>query len=89
MGFEFHCENRIKRSGMYGAFRTLKLTSCKVPSPSLRRFLLENRQSGQDPGHCGAEERGKTVYIAVCWQNEKSERSLGSDIESAIVVQCY
>jgi hypothetical protein len=31
------------------------------------------------------EERAKTVYIAVCWQNEKGERGPFSEIESAIV----
>ena len=31
------------------------------------------------------EERGKTVYIAICWQNEKGERGPWSEIESAIV----
>jgi hypothetical protein len=31
------------------------------------------------------EERGKTVYIAICWQNEKGERGPFSEIESAIV----
>jgi hypothetical protein len=31
------------------------------------------------------EERGKTVYIAICWQNEKGERGPWSEIESAII----
>lgn len=31
------------------------------------------------------EERGKTVYVAICWQNEKGERGPWSEIESAIV----
>jgi hypothetical protein len=31
------------------------------------------------------EERGKTVYIAICWQNEKGERGPWSEIGSAIV----
>jgi hypothetical protein len=31
------------------------------------------------------EERGKTVYIAICWQNEKGEKGPFSEIESAIV----
>lgn len=31
------------------------------------------------------EERGKKVYIAVCWQNEKGEKGPWSEIESAIV----
>jgi hypothetical protein len=31
------------------------------------------------------EERGKTVYIAMCWQNKKGERGPWSEIESAIV----
>jgi hypothetical protein len=33
------------------------------------------------------EERGKTVYVAICWQNEKGEKGLWSEIESAIVPQ--
>jgi hypothetical protein len=31
------------------------------------------------------EERGKTVYFAICWQNERGERGPWSEIESAIV----
>jgi hypothetical protein len=31
------------------------------------------------------EERGKTVYVAVCWQNEKGQKGPWSEIESAIV----
>ncbi|MDR2065876.1 MAG: hypothetical protein LBP85_09265 [Prevotellaceae bacterium] len=31
------------------------------------------------------EERGKTVYFAICWQNEKGERGPWSEIESAII----
>lgn len=30
-------------------------------------------------------ERGKTVYVAICWQNEKGEKGPWSEIESAIV----
>jgi hypothetical protein len=31
------------------------------------------------------EERSKTVYIAICWQNEKGQRGPCSEIESAII----
>jgi hypothetical protein len=31
------------------------------------------------------QERGRTVYIAICWQNEKGEKGPLSEIESAIV----
>jgi hypothetical protein len=31
------------------------------------------------------EERGKTVYVTICWQNEKGQRGPWSEIESAIV----
>ncbi|MDR2121137.1 MAG: hypothetical protein LBP64_09750 [Tannerella sp.] len=31
------------------------------------------------------EQRGKTVYVAICWQNEKGQRGPWSDIESAVV----
>jgi hypothetical protein len=31
------------------------------------------------------EERGKTVYVVICWQNEKGELGPWSEIESAIV----
>ena len=31
------------------------------------------------------EERGKTVYVAISWQNEKGEKGPWSEIESAIV----
>ena len=31
------------------------------------------------------EERGKTVYVAICWQNEKGQKGPWSEIHSAIV----
>jgi hypothetical protein len=31
------------------------------------------------------EERGETVYVVICWQNEKGELGPWSEIESAIV----
>jgi hypothetical protein len=31
------------------------------------------------------EERGKTVYVAMCWENEKGQRGPWSEIESAVV----
>ena len=31
------------------------------------------------------EERGKTVYVAICWQNERGQKGPWSEIESAIV----
>jgi hypothetical protein len=31
------------------------------------------------------EERGKTVYIAIQWQNEKGEKGPWSEIESVII----
>jgi hypothetical protein len=31
------------------------------------------------------EERGKTVYVAICWQNEKGQKGPWSEIENAIV----
>jgi hypothetical protein len=31
------------------------------------------------------EERGKRVYFAICWQNERGQRGPWSEIESAIV----
>jgi hypothetical protein len=31
------------------------------------------------------EKRGKTVYIAICWQNEKGQMGPWSEIVSAIV----
>ncbi|MDR2120815.1 MAG: hypothetical protein LBP64_08070 [Tannerella sp.] len=31
------------------------------------------------------EERGKTVYVAACWQNEKGQKGPWSEIESAII----
>jgi hypothetical protein len=30
-------------------------------------------------------ERGRTVYVAICWQNEKGEKGPWSEMESAIV----
>ena len=31
------------------------------------------------------EDRGKTLYLALCWQNGKGQRGPWSDIESVII----
>jgi hypothetical protein len=31
------------------------------------------------------EERGKTLYVAICWQNQKGQRGPWSEIKSAII----
>ncbi|MDR2068863.1 MAG: hypothetical protein LBP71_03235, partial [Spirochaetaceae bacterium] len=31
------------------------------------------------------EERGKTVYVCLQWQNEKGERGRPSEIQSAVI----
>jgi hypothetical protein len=37
------------------------------------------------PLHFTEEERGKRVYVALCWQNERGILGQWSDIESAVV----
>ena len=37
------------------------------------------------PIHFDETERGKTVYVALTWQNERGIRGQWSDIKSAIV----
>jgi hypothetical protein len=54
----------------------------------VRGYLHEHPElSGQEYETAGfiQEERGKTVYVAMCWQNEKGQKGPWSEIESAIV----
>jgi hypothetical protein len=31
------------------------------------------------------DERGKTLYIALCWQNEKGQRGPWSNVQTTII----
>jgi hypothetical protein len=58
-------------------------TELSAPSGDLTRSVLATRTP-----HIlefTEEERGKTVYVAICWQNEKGEKGPWSEMESAIV----
>jgi hypothetical protein len=77
-------KSKAKPSGVNGAVIIYAVLETPPATPDvLNRSVLATRTP-----HIlefAEEERGKTVYVAICWQNEKGQRGPWSEIESAIV----
>ncbi|MDR2811286.1 MAG: hypothetical protein LBB84_12165 [Tannerellaceae bacterium] len=77
-------ESRAKPYGVNGAVIAYDVLDVPPVRPTaLSRTLLATRTP--HTLEFVEEERGKTVYVAVCWQNEKGEKGPWSRIERAIV----
>jgi hypothetical protein len=76
--------SKAKPYGVNGALIGYDVLSTPPASPTV---LSRNALATRTPFtlEFTEEERGKTVYIAICWQNEKGEKGPWSDIKSAIV----
>ncbi|MDR2469627.1 MAG: hypothetical protein LBD27_04005, partial [Tannerella sp.] len=76
--------NKAKPYGVNGAVIAYAVLDAPPASPyALTSTVLATRTP--HTFEFAEEERGKTVYIAICWQNEKGQRGPWSEIESAIV----
>ena len=71
----------------YGAIGAVIIYTVLDAPPSGLGALTRNVLATRTPHilEFTEEERGKTVYIAVCWQNGKGEMGPFSDIEKAII----
>jgi hypothetical protein len=77
-------KSKAKPYGVIGAVIAFATLDVPPANPSaLTRTVLATRTP--HTLEFTEEERGKTVYIAICWQNEKGQRGPWSEIESAIV----
>jgi hypothetical protein len=76
--------SKARPYGISGAVISYAVLPSPPPSPAaLTRSVLATRTPFTL--RFTEEERGRTVYIAICWQNEKGRRGPLSEIESAIV----
>ena len=77
-------ESRAKPYGINGAVINYAVLDAQPAGPdALARSVLATRTPHML--EFTEEERGKTVYIAIRWQNEKGQKGPWSEIESAIV----
>jgi hypothetical protein len=76
--------SRAKPYGVNGAVIAYAvLDATPADQNALTRSLLATRTP--HTLEFSEEERGKTVYVAICWQNEKGQKGPWSEIENAIV----
>jgi hypothetical protein len=77
-------DNKAKPYGVNGAVIAYAVLDAPPANPdALTRTTLATRTP--HVLEFTEEERGKTVYVAICWQNEKGQKGPWSEIESAIV----
>jgi hypothetical protein len=77
-------QGKAKPYGVDGAVIVYAVLDAPPASPdALTRSVLATRTP-----HIlefSEEERGNTLYVAICWQNKKGQRGPWSEIESAII----
>jgi hypothetical protein len=77
-------DNKAKPYGVNGAVIAYAVLDAPPANPdALTRTVLATRTP--HVLEFTEEERGKTVYVAICWQNEKGQKGPWSEIENAIV----
>jgi hypothetical protein len=77
-------ESRARPYGMNGAVVSFEVSDTPVRDPEkLTRTELATRTPHLL--HFAEEDRGKTVYFSMQWQNESGERGDFTEIQSAIV----
>ena len=81
---EYGTTSKAKPHGMSGAFIVYGVLSA-APSTiaDLNRSLLATKTP--HVLEFNEDERGKHLYVAICWQNTKGEKGPWSEIEQAII----
>jgi hypothetical protein len=83
----FHDEGTTSRAipyGMNGAVISWKVSDTPITDPKLLDHT-ELATKSPHTRHFGEEDRGKTVYIAMQWQNESGVRGDYGEVLSAII----
>jgi hypothetical protein len=83
----FHDQGSDSKSKPYGVNGAVIIFAVLDAPPADHSALTRSVLATRTPHilEFTEEERGKTVYVAICWQNEKGEKGPWSEIESAIV----
>jgi hypothetical protein len=83
----FHDMNSDSKAKPYGTNGAVIAYAVLDAPPADQSVLTRSALATRTPHvlEFTEEERGKTVYVAICWQNEKGQKGPWSEIESAIV----
>ncbi|MDR2809087.1 MAG: hypothetical protein LBB84_00815 [Tannerellaceae bacterium] len=81
---DINSDHKAKPYGVHGALLAYAVLDAPPASPNA---LTRTRMATRTPYtlEFREEERGKTVYIATCWENKKGEKGPWSEIGKAIV----
>jgi hypothetical protein len=83
----FHDQGKTSKAKPYGVNGAVISYAVRSTPPGDVNDLIHSTLATRTP-HTLAfseEERGKTVYVAIQWQNEKGEKGPWSEIEHAII----
>ncbi|MDR1180838.1 MAG: hypothetical protein LBL13_02525 [Bacteroidales bacterium] len=83
----FHDQGSTKNAKPYGIDGAVIICAALDAPPKDRSALNRSMLVTRTPYiiECTEEERGKTLYVSVCWQNKKGQKGPWSEIISAIV----
>ncbi|MDR0768561.1 MAG: hypothetical protein LBE71_01440 [Dysgonamonadaceae bacterium] len=83
----FHDQDHDRKAKPYGVTGAVIIYAVLDAPPAAHSALTRNVLATRTPYilEFTEEERRKTVYVAICWQNKKGQRGPWSEIESAIV----
>jgi hypothetical protein len=83
----FHDQESASKARPYGVIGAVIIYAVLDTPPADHSALTRSVLATRTPHifEFTEEERGKTFYIAISWQNEKGERGPWSEIESVIV----
>jgi hypothetical protein len=83
----FHDQDTISKAKPYGVNGAVIIYAVLDAPPADHSALSRNVLATRTPHilEFSEEERGKTVYVAICWQNEKGQKGPWSEIENAII----
>ena len=76
--------SEAKPRGVIGAVAAWSISNTRPPDQdALPHSFLATRSPYTIP--FSEEDRGKTIYLALCWQNARGQRGPWSDIASAVI----
>jgi hypothetical protein len=83
----FYDQGSTKKAKPYGINGAVIICAALNEPPKDHSALIHSVLATRTPYviECTEAERGKTLYVAACWQNKKGQQGVWSEIVSAIV----
>jgi hypothetical protein len=83
----FHDQASARKARPYGTMGAVVAWQVSQTAPACPDDLTRSQLATRTPHllQFTEQERGKTVHIALCWQNKKGQRGHWSEIQSAII----